>query len=77
MPAKRNPKKKPHLPPKPSLVEVTPPDLDAIAVAPVTPPAGLEPAPAPKAGPPQRGVALAGSRGRAAGNNRRYAFRRS
>ncbi|WBB79695.1 hypothetical protein O7606_26770 [Micromonospora sp. WMMD882] len=78
MPAKRNPKKKPRTPsPKPTLAELTPPDLDALTVAPEQPGAGSTPPPAPKAGPPpRRGAGFAG-RGRPAASGRQYVFRRS
>ncbi|MFI6820472.1 hypothetical protein ACIBJE_05885 [Micromonospora sp. NPDC050187] len=77
MPAKRKPKKSRPSAPKPSLLEVTPPDLDAIEVAPVSLPTGSTPPQAPKAGPPQRGAAYTANRGRPAAQGRQYAFRRS
>ncbi|SCL42048.1 hypothetical protein GA0074692_6628 [Micromonospora pallida] len=77
MPAKRKPKKSRPSAPKPSLLEVTPPDLDTIAVAPVSLPAGSTPPQAPKSGPPQRGAAFAAGSSRPAAQSRQYAFRRS
>ena len=82
MPAKRNPKKKTRTPSaKPSLAELTPPDLEALTVAPADPvalptsPQGETPPP--KAGPPPgRGARFAG-RSQGVGQTRRYAFRRS
>jgi hypothetical protein len=81
MPAKRSPKKSRKPSPTPSVVDVTPVDLDALAVAPSTPPvvapAEIPPA-APKAGPPVRGAAgFSGGRSQRVGQTRRYAFRRS
>ncbi|MDH6462364.1 hypothetical protein M2302_002542 [Micromonospora sp. A200] len=81
MPAKRSPKKS--RPSAPAKVAVSPPDLDALTVAPAAPvtlpeetgsaPAA-RPAPAtpPWTGPPVRGGSTA-----ARGQTRRYAFRRS
>ncbi|MFE0589081.1 hypothetical protein [Micromonospora echinospora] len=77
MPAKRKPKKSRPPAPKPSLRDVTPPDLDSIEVAPVSLPTGSTPPQAPKAGPPQWGAAYAAGRGRPAAQSRQYAFRRS
>ncbi|MFG2058830.1 hypothetical protein ACGFI9_32890 [Micromonospora sp. NPDC048930] len=81
MPAKRSPKKSRK--PSPSLADVTPTDLDTLAVAPVAgsvalpTPAGATPPAPPKAGPPAgRGARLAG-RSQRAGQARFYAFRRS
>ncbi|MFD2767865.1 hypothetical protein [Micromonospora eburnea] len=79
MPAKRSPKKSRK--PSPSLVDVTPTDLDALAVAPVAKPVSLPEVPGatpPKAGPPSTGrdARLAG-RSQRAGQTRFYAFRRS
>ncbi|MEU4480752.1 hypothetical protein AB0F68_22255 [Micromonospora sp. NPDC023966] len=82
MPAKRSPKKSRKPSSKPSLMDVTPPDVDALTVAPAVPvdvpvlPAADTPSP-PKAGPPPgRDPRLAG-RSQRAGQTRRYAFRRS
>ncbi|MEH0936913.1 hypothetical protein [Micromonospora psammae] len=83
MPAKRNPKKSRR--PAPSVAEVTPPDLDALTVAPsapVPPPTGTSPTvparetppPPPRTGPVVRG---GGGSTAARGQSRRYAFRRS
>jgi len=79
MPAKRSPKKSRK--PSPSLVDVTPTDLDTLAVAPVVKPVavpGESGATPPKAGPPSTGrdARLVG-RGQRAGQTRFYAFRRS
>ncbi|WP_089158028.1 hypothetical protein [Micromonospora sp. NBS 11-29] len=79
MPAKRK-SKKPRKP-SPSLLEVTPPDLDALTVAPSTPvtlPNDPETPTPPKAGPPAaaRDARLTG-RSQRAGQTRFYAFRRS
>ncbi|MGC4808543.1 hypothetical protein [Micromonospora sp. DT233] len=68
----------------PVLPAVTPPDLDGavpdldgVAVEPVGPVAAPPP-PAPKNGPPAGGARFAGgARSQAAGQGRRYAFRRS
>jgi hypothetical protein len=79
MPARRSPKKS-RKPGAPSQVDLIPVDLDALAVAPSTPPvvAPVESPPPPKAGPPVRGRAgFAGGRSQPASQNRRYAFRRS
>lgn len=77
MPAKRAPKKSRPSTPKVALLAVTPPDLDAIAVAPVDLPTNPTPPQAPKAGPPRRGAAFAVGSSRPAGQGRQYAFRRS
>ncbi|MEU4644559.1 hypothetical protein [Micromonospora sp. NPDC023814] len=78
MPAKRNPKKSRTVTPKPTVVDLTPANLDEVAVAPVTPVLPLDRPVAPKAGPPVSGAARSGSlRGQRAGQARRYAFRRS
>ncbi|MEU8263626.1 hypothetical protein AB0C02_23745 [Micromonospora sp. NPDC048999] len=80
MPAKRNPKKSRTPAPKPSLMDVTPPDLAALEVAPpakVTLPDRTDTPPAPKAGPPVGREARISGRGQRAGQNRFYAFRRS
>lgn len=82
MPAKRSPKKSRKPSAKPSVADVTPPDLDSVAVAPAMPvdlPAlpVVGSTPPPKAGPPPgRDPRLAG-RTQRAGQTRRYAFRRS
>jgi hypothetical protein len=78
MPAKRTPKKtrKPSV--QPSLVDLTPPDLDTLAVAPATPVALPAESPVPpKAGPPPGRDARFAGHARQAGQARRYAFRRS
>ncbi|MFI7427536.1 hypothetical protein ACIBPB_11175 [Micromonospora sp. NPDC049836] len=80
MPAKRSPKKSRK--PSPSLLEVTPTDLDALTVAPAepvavpTPSGAAKPAP-PKAGPPAGRDARLAGRSQRAGQTRFYAFRRS
>ncbi|MEH0822784.1 MULTISPECIES: hypothetical protein [unclassified Micromonospora] len=82
MPAKRSPKKSR---PKPtSTVAVSPPDVDALTVAPAAPvtlpdetaaaPAAARPAPTP---PPWTGPPVRGGSTSARGHTRRYAFRRS
>ncbi|MER6757792.1 hypothetical protein [Micromonospora echinofusca] len=78
MPARRNPKKSRTTVPTPSAADLTPVNLDEVAVAPVVPALpGARPA-APKAGPPVSGAGRAGTlRGQKAGQARRYAFRRS
>ncbi|MFJ8582441.1 hypothetical protein [Micromonospora sp. NPDC093277] len=81
MPAKRSPKKS-RKPSPSSPVDVTPTDLDALAVAPVAKPValpGTSEATPPKAGPPSTGrdARLAGRGGQRAGQTRFYAFRRS
>ncbi|PWU50948.1 hypothetical protein DLJ46_05930 [Micromonospora globispora] len=82
MPAKRNPKKSRKPSSKPSLAELTPPDLDALTVAPAAPvdlpaaPQAEAPSP-PKAGPPPARDARFAGRSQRAGQTRRYAFRRS
>ena len=82
MPAKRNPKKSRTPSSKPSLAELTPPDLDALTVTPAAPvdlPASpqAETPPPPKAGPPTGRDARFAGRSQRAGQTRRYAFRRS
>lgn len=78
MPAKRSPKKSRQPSPKPSLVDVTPPDLDALTVAsPVALPARPDTPPPPKAGPPAGRDARLTGRSQRAGQPRFYAFRRS
>ena len=83
MPAKRNPKKKTRTPSaKPSLAELTPPDLEALTVAPadrVALPTSsqAETLPPPKAGPPPGRDARFAGRSQGVGQTRRYAFRRS
>ncbi|SCL67867.1 hypothetical protein GA0070606_4655 [Micromonospora citrea] len=81
MPARRNPKKSRTNQPVPSVADLTPVNLDEVAVAQVTPAVPALPAArpaAPKAGPPVAGAVRAGgSRGQRAGQARRYAFRRS
>ncbi|NES29117.1 hypothetical protein GCE86_18785 [Micromonospora terminaliae] len=78
MPAKRSPKKSPK--PAPSPVELTPPDLDALTVAPAAPvtlPGRADTPQPPKSGPPAgRGARVTG-RSQRAGQTRFYAFRRS
>ncbi|RZU77567.1 hypothetical protein EV384_6297 [Micromonospora kangleipakensis] len=82
MPAKRSPKKSRKPSAKPSLADVTPPDLDTLAVAPAVPvdlpvlPAAETPPP-PKAGPPPGRDPRFAGRTQPAGQARRYAFRRS
>lgn len=78
MPAKRSPKKLQK--PAPSPVDLTPPDLDALTVAPVAPvtlPGRADTPPPPKAGPPAGREARLGGRSQRAGQTRFYAFRRS
>ncbi|MBY8875186.1 hypothetical protein K7640_25470 [Micromonospora sp. PLK6-60] len=78
MPAKRSPKKSRK--PSPSLVDMTPTDLDARTVAPVAvPPVVATPTGAtpPTAGPRTTGGARLTGRGQRVGQNRFYAFRRS
>ncbi|MET7970254.1 hypothetical protein [Micromonospora sp. NPDC005305] len=78
MPAKRSPKKLQK--PTPSPVDLTPPDLDALTVAPVAPvtlPGRADTSPPPKAGPPAGREARLGGRSQRAGQTRFYAFRRS
>lgn len=82
MPAKRNPKKSRKPSSKPTLAELTPADLDTLAVAPAAPvalPASpqAETPPPPKAGPPPGREARFAGRSQRAGQTRRYAFRRS
>ncbi|WP_319462966.1 hypothetical protein [Micromonospora sp. RTP1Z1] len=82
MPAKRSSKKSRRPRPGPSLVDVTPTDLDTLAVAPSTPvvlppSSQAEVPPAPKAGPPPGRDARFVGRSQRAGQTRRYAFRRS
>lgn len=82
MPARRSPKKSRKPSSASSPVEVTPPDLDALAVAPAAPvtlPASpqAETPPPPKAGPPPGRDARFAGRSQRAGQTRRYAFRRS
>ncbi|WP_433282852.1 hypothetical protein [Micromonospora sp. CA-244673] len=78
MPAKRSPKKLQK--PAPSPVDLSPPDLDALTVAPVAPvtlPGRADTPPPPKAGPPAGREARLGGRSQRAGQTRFYAFRRS
>ncbi|MGY0007747.1 hypothetical protein [Micromonospora sp. I033] len=78
MPAKRSPKKS-HKP-TPSAADLTPPDLDALTVAPAAPvtlPGRADTPPPPKAGPPAGREARLGGRSQRAGQTRFYAFRRS
>ncbi|MCI4062144.1 hypothetical protein MRQ36_06015 [Micromonospora sp. R77] len=78
MPAKRSPKKSRKPSVEPSLVDLTPPDLDTIAVAPAAPVALPVESPAPpKAGPPPGRDARFAGRAQQKGQARRYAFRRS
>ncbi|PWU46697.1 hypothetical protein DLJ47_32085 [Micromonospora sp. S4605] len=80
MPAKRNPKKTRSNLPTPSAADLTPVNLDQVAVAPVSPAGPVLPAArpiAPKAGPPIAGGGKAAGRTQRAGQTRRYAFRRS
>ncbi|MGW4500635.1 hypothetical protein ACWENR_18735 [Micromonospora sp. NPDC004336] len=78
MPARRNPKKSRTTQPVPSVADLTPVNLDEVAVAPVVPALPVARPAAPKAGPPVSGAVRAGgSRGQRAGQARRYAFRRS
>ncbi|MDO3701957.1 hypothetical protein Q3W71_09720 [Micromonospora sp. C28SCA-DRY-2] len=80
MPAKRNPKKSRSALPTPSVADLTPVNLDQVAIAPVSPAGPVLPATrptAPKAGPPVLGGGKAAGRGQRAGQTRRYAFRRS
>ncbi|MEU4717676.1 hypothetical protein AB0F73_29030 [Micromonospora purpureochromogenes] len=82
MPAKRSPKKS--RPSASAKVAVSPPDLDALTVAPAAPvtlpeetgsaPAAARPAPAT---PPWTGPSVRGGSTAARGQTRRYAFRRS
>ncbi|MCW3840080.1 hypothetical protein ONA70_08210 [Micromonospora yasonensis] len=78
MPAKRSPKKSRKPSSAPSLADVTPPDLDALAVpSPVALPARTDTPPPPKAGPPTGRDARLAGRSQRAGQARFYAFRRS
>ncbi|MFG3708874.1 hypothetical protein ACGF7U_29660 [Micromonospora sp. NPDC047670] len=78
MPARRNPKKSRTTLSTPPAADLTPANLDEVAVAPVVPVLPLDRPAAPKAGPPVSGAVRAGgSRGQRAGQTRRYAFRRS
>ncbi|MFI2647550.1 hypothetical protein [Micromonospora fulviviridis] len=78
MPAKRSPKKSRKQPPKPSVVDVNPPDPDTLTVAsPVALPALADTPPPPKAGPPAGRDARLAGRSQRAGQTRFYAFRRS
>ncbi|MFC3500782.1 hypothetical protein ACFOOK_07355 [Micromonospora krabiensis] len=82
MPARRNPKKIRTPKTSPSVTELTPPDLDQLAVTPVSaPPLDAAPAArpvAPKAGPPvAHGRSAGGRGGQRSAQPRRYAFRRS
>lgn len=82
MPAKRSPKKS--RPNATSTVAVSPPDLEALTVAPAAPvtlpeeaasvPTAARPAPA---SPPWTGPSVRGGSTAARGHTRRYAFRRS
>ncbi|MGC4791896.1 hypothetical protein ACLQ22_29190 [Micromonospora sp. DT178] len=77
MPARRNPKKSRTVP-TPSVADLTPVNLDEVAVAPVVPALPVDRPAAPKAGPPVSGAGRSGPlRGQKAGQARRYAFRRS
>lgn len=76
MPAKRSPKKSRK--PSPSLKDVTPTDLDTLAVTPAGPvPVAATPPTPPKAGPPAGRDARLAGRSQRAGQTRFYAFRRS
>ncbi|SCL38520.1 hypothetical protein GA0070624_6243 [Micromonospora rhizosphaerae] len=82
MPAKRSPKKSRKPSSGPSLTDVTPPELDTLAVAPSAPVAlpatkQAETPPPPKAGPPPGRDARFAGRGQRASQTRRHAFRRS
>ncbi|MBQ1075545.1 hypothetical protein KBX06_20595 [Micromonospora sp. C31] len=78
MPARRNPKKSRTTVPTPSVADLTPVNLDEVAVAPVVPALPVDRPAAPQAGPPATGAGRAGAmRGQKAGQARRYAFRRS
>ncbi|KAB1161765.1 hypothetical protein F6X68_03215 [Micromonospora sp. AMSO12t] len=78
MPARRNPKKSRTTVPTPSVADLTPVNLDEVAVAPVVPALPVDRPTAPKAGPPVSGAGRSGPlRGQKAGQARRYAFRRS
>ncbi|MDT0532024.1 hypothetical protein RM555_23800 [Micromonospora sp. DSM 115977] len=78
MPARRNPKKSRTTVPTPSVADLTPVNLDEVAVAPVVPALPVDRPAAPKAGPPVSGTGRSGAlRGQKAGQARRYAFRRS
>ncbi|MEH1100687.1 hypothetical protein [Micromonospora sp. CPCC 205561] len=78
MPARRNPKKSRTTLPTPTVADLTPVNLDDVAVAAVTPVPSVERPAAPKAGPPVSGAGRSGTlRGQKAGQARRYAFRRS
>ncbi|MER7418704.1 hypothetical protein ABT346_18285 [Micromonospora peucetia] len=78
MPAKRNPKKSRTTLPKPSVADLTPVNLDEVAVAPIVPVLPVDRPAAPKAGPPVSGSGRSGAlRDQKAGQARRYAFRRS
>ncbi|RKN42679.1 hypothetical protein [Micromonospora endolithica] len=77
MPARRRASTSRTPDPTPSVDDLTPVNLDDVAVAPVVPPLpGGRPTP-PKAGPPVSGGRRVTGRGQQAGQNRRYAFRRS
>ncbi|WP_433386979.1 hypothetical protein [Micromonospora sp. KLBMP9576] len=78
MPAKRKPKKPRTTLPTPPVTELTPVNLDEVAVAPVVPALPVDRPAAPKAGPPVSGTGRSGAlRHQKAGQARRYAFRRS
>ncbi|MEW2380197.1 hypothetical protein AB0883_29390 [Micromonospora sp. NPDC047812] len=78
MPARRNPKKSRTTVPTPPVADLTPVNLDEVAVAPVVPVLPVDRPAAPKAGPPVSGAGRSGAlRGQKAGQARRYAFRRS
>ncbi|MEU9509831.1 hypothetical protein AB0D32_26535 [Micromonospora sp. NPDC048170] len=78
MPARRNPKKSRTTLPTPPAEDLTPVNLEEVAVAPVMPVLPVDRPAAPKAGPPVSGAGRSGAlRGQKAGQARRYAFRRS
>ncbi|NJP34784.1 hypothetical protein [Micromonospora thermarum] len=75
MPTKRSARKSRTTRPTPEVADLTPANLDQVAVAPVPALPAARPA-APKAGPPVTSAPGVG-RGQRAGQVRRYAFRRS
>ncbi|MGN9775305.1 hypothetical protein ACTMS0_05945 [Micromonospora sp. H33] len=75
MPSKRSARKSRTTRPAPEVTDLTPVNLDQVAVAPVPALPATRPVP-PKAGPPVTGAPGVG-RGQRAGQARRYAFRRS
>ncbi|MFG1953810.1 hypothetical protein [Micromonospora sp. NPDC048830] len=78
MPAKRSSRKSRGTPPRPSPVELAPPDPDTLVVAPAAPvPPVAETPPPPRSGPSAGGARFAAARNPRAGQARRYAFRRS